>query len=174
MLALRHRQLAALGNLDAHYEPAYVEDLDIGYRAWQRGWPSVYVAGAIVEHRHRATTSRYYTEAQLGEILERNYLRFVARAVSSPAVFRRLWRQALRRLFLRKGRHLRADRARRRRALGRRRTKTRSSLTNGTSACSPAATGRPRVVIASPHVPFRSLTATPSVCTTSAPRRSGL
>ena len=75
-------KLRALGNVDEVYEPAYVEDLDLGYRAWQRGWPSVYVAGAVVEHRHRATTSRYYTEAQLARILEINYLRFVARAVS--------------------------------------------------------------------------------------------
>jgi GT2 family glycosyltransferase/glycosyltransferase involved in cell wall biosynthesis len=96
-------KLRALGNVDEVYEPAYVEDLDLGYRAWQRGWPTVYVAGAVVEHRHRATTARYYTEAQLAYILEINYLRFVARAVGDSKVFRRLWRQALRRLFLRKG-----------------------------------------------------------------------
>ncbi len=84
-------KLRALGGMDEAYDPAYVEDLDIGYRAWQRGWPTVYVAGAVVEHRHRATTSRYYTGEQLDEILEINYLRFVARAVASPDVFRRLW-----------------------------------------------------------------------------------
>ena len=87
-------KLRALGNVDEVYEPAYVEDLDLGYRAWQRGWPSVYVAGAVVEHRHRATTTRYYTEDQLAHILEINYLRFVARAVSDSRVFRRLWAQA--------------------------------------------------------------------------------
>jgi glycosyltransferase involved in cell wall biosynthesis len=96
-------KLRALGNVDEVYDPAYVEDLDLGYRAWQRGWPNVYVAGAVVEHRHRATTARYYTEDQLAYILEINYLRFVARAVSDSKVFRRLWAQALRRLFLRKG-----------------------------------------------------------------------
>jgi GT2 family glycosyltransferase/glycosyltransferase involved in cell wall biosynthesis len=85
-------KLATLGNVDEVYEPAYVEDLDLGWRAWQRGWPSVYVAGAVVEHRHRATTSRYFTEAQLDEILYRNYLRFLARAVSDPKIFRDLWR----------------------------------------------------------------------------------
>ena len=84
-------KLRELGNVDEVYEPAYVEDLDLGYRAWQRGWPSVYVAGAVVEHRHRATTTRYYTEEQLSRILEINYLRFVARAVSDAKVFRRLW-----------------------------------------------------------------------------------
>ncbi len=90
--------LRALGGVDEAYDPAYVEDLDLGYRAWQRGWPSVYVAGAVVEHRHRATTSRYYTQQELDRILEINYLKFLARAVASPKVFRRLWAQALRRL----------------------------------------------------------------------------
>ncbi len=94
-------KLYALGGVDEAYAPAYVEDLDLGYRAWLRGWPSVYVAGAVVEHRHRATTSRYYSEEQLAGILESNYLKFLARAVASPPVFRRLWRQALDRLRLR-------------------------------------------------------------------------
>ena len=60
----------------------------------------MYVAGALVEHRHRATTSRYFTEEQLERILEVNYLKFVARAVDAPPLFRRLWRQALWRLEL--------------------------------------------------------------------------
>ncbi len=89
--------LRALGNLDEAYEPAYVEDMDIGWRAWRQGWPSVYVAGAAVEHRHRATTSRYYTQAELDRVLEVNYLRFLVRAVGSPRLFRRLWREAVER-----------------------------------------------------------------------------
>jgi GT2 family glycosyltransferase len=91
-------KLRLLGGVDEAYAPAYVEDLDLGYRAWQRGWPTVYVAGAMVEHRHRATTSRYYTPAELDEMVEVNYLRFLARAVSDPKLFRRLWRDAVRRL----------------------------------------------------------------------------
>jgi len=94
-------KLRALGSIDEAFDPVYVEDLDIGYRAWQRGWPTVYVAGARLEHRHRATSSRYYTPRQLDEILEINYLKFVARAVAAPEVFRKLWRQALDRLRLR-------------------------------------------------------------------------
>ena len=91
-------KLQTLGNMDESYEPAYVEDLDLGYRAWLRAWPSVYVAGAVVEHRHRATTSRYYTEAQLQEVLEVNYLKFLTRAVSDRRMFRRLWHRAVDRL----------------------------------------------------------------------------
>ena len=88
-------KLRALGGAGEMYEPAYVEDLDLGYRAWQRGWPTVFVAGARVLHAHRATTSRYYSEAELERVLETNYLRFLARAVASPRLFRRLWREAI-------------------------------------------------------------------------------
>ncbi|HEV2446820.1 MAG TPA: glycosyltransferase, partial [Candidatus Sulfopaludibacter sp.] len=98
-------KLRALGELDEAYEPAYVEDLDIGYRAWQHGWPTVYVGRAVVEHRHRATTSRYYTPEELDTMLEVNYLRFLARAVAGPKLFRRLWKQAVTRLRLGAARH---------------------------------------------------------------------
>jgi GT2 family glycosyltransferase len=97
-------KLQALGSLDEAYQPAYVEDLDIGYRGWQRGWPTVYVAGSVVEHSHRATTSRYYSAQELDTILEINYLKFLARAVADPRLFRRLWRQAVTRLRLGAGR----------------------------------------------------------------------
>jgi GT2 family glycosyltransferase len=91
-------KLAAIGGVDEVYEPAYVEDMDLGWRAWQRAWPTVYSAGAVVEHRHRATTSRYYSQAELDRVLELNYLRFLARAVDSPRLFRRLWNKSLDRL----------------------------------------------------------------------------
>jgi GT2 family glycosyltransferase len=92
-------KLRALGNVDEVYEPAYVEDLDLGWRAWQQGWPTVYVAGAIVEHRHRATTSRYYTAAELDRVLEVNYLKFLVRAVDSRPLFLRLWNESVDRLI---------------------------------------------------------------------------
>lgn len=94
-------KLRALGGMDRAYDPVYVEDLDIGYRGWQRGWPSVYVAGARLVHEHRATTSKYYTEQQLEQILEINYLKFLARVVAGPENFKRLWTEALERLRMR-------------------------------------------------------------------------
>jgi GT2 family glycosyltransferase len=93
-------KLRALGGVSEVFDPAYVEDLDLGYRAWKRGWPSVFRAAAQVEHRHRATTSRYYSPQELDGFVERNYLRFLIHAVGSPALFRRLWMEAIRRLQL--------------------------------------------------------------------------
>ncbi len=85
-------KLRQLGGLETIYEPAYVEDLDLGVRGWQHGWPTVFAAKARVLHQHRATTSRYYTSAQLDRILEINYLRFAART--------HLWPEAIGRLNL--------------------------------------------------------------------------
>lgn len=93
-------KLHALGGVSEVFDPAYVEDLDLGYRAWKRGWPSVFCAGAQVEHRHRGTTSRYYTPEQIDAFVERNYLRFLIHAVGSRPLFRRLWPSAIRRLQL--------------------------------------------------------------------------
>jgi GT2 family glycosyltransferase len=93
-------KLCTIGAVSEVYDPAYVEDLDLGYRAWKRGWPSVFCVSARVEHRHRATTSRYYTPAEIDTFVERNYLRFLIHAVSSPPLFRRLWLEAIRRLQL--------------------------------------------------------------------------
>ena len=94
------RKLSALGGFDEVYQPAYVEDLDIGVRAWQRGWGTVFVAPARVLHQHRATTSRYYSSDDLDRVLEINYLRFLARCIGSPGVFKTLWREAVDRLNL--------------------------------------------------------------------------
>ncbi|MBK5293372.1 MAG: glycosyltransferase [Acidobacteriia bacterium] len=91
-------KLKQLGGLDEAYQPAYVEDLDLGYRGWQQGWPTVFVAGAKVVHKHRSTTSRYYSEEQLARVLEVNYLRFLAGTVRAPELFGKLWRASLDRL----------------------------------------------------------------------------
>jgi GT2 family glycosyltransferase/glycosyltransferase involved in cell wall biosynthesis len=156
-------KLRALGNVNEAFEPAYVEDLDLGYRAWQHGWPSVYVAGAVVEHRHRATTSRYYTEAQLEEILELNYLKFLAGAVASPALFRRLWRQAMQRLRILARRNPAPLRAAAGIALAGGAVEPPAypeesflALAGGAVAVFPGrpASGKPRVLVASPYLPF--------------------
>src|SRR5260221_2749340 len=93
-------KLLALVCLQEIYEPAYVEDLDLGYRGWARGWPTVFVSGARVEHGHGAVTSRSYTEEKLAAVVEVNYLRLVAGAVNNVALFGKLWREAIFRLRL--------------------------------------------------------------------------
>lgn len=87
------RKLTALSGFDEVYDPAYVEDLDLGVRAWTQGWPSVLAARARVLHKHRTTTSRYFTRGELDDALESNYVRFLARAISDAEFFGQLWRE---------------------------------------------------------------------------------
>jgi GT2 family glycosyltransferase/glycosyltransferase involved in cell wall biosynthesis len=160
-------KLRGIGGVAEIYEPAYVEDMDLGYRAWKRGWPSVFCADARVEHRHRATTSRFYTPRQLDFFVERNYLRFLAHAVGSPALFRRLWMEAIRRLQLvaTNGSEVALDALRKIPAIGPKPAEPVGHLTeteilalgNGDVACFPgheAAESVRTVAIASPYLPY--------------------
>ncbi len=161
-------KLLALGCVAELYDPAYVEDLDFGYRAWKLGWPSVYCSEARVEHRHRSTTSRFYTERQIDFFVERNYLRFVASAVSERGVFERLWLEGVRRLQLQamNGRGAALDALRAVPRIGPAPPAANGSLTeseilaltNGDVAIFPSSENRPAhartILVASPYVPF--------------------
>lgn len=92
------RKLRALGAIGEVFEPAYVEDLDIGFRAWRRGWPTVFASRARVVHHHRTTTTRYYSAADLALALERNYLRFLTRSIRDSRLYEELWREAVYRI----------------------------------------------------------------------------
>lgn len=74
-------RLRALGGLDPAYAGTETQVLDICYRAWQRGWPSV---GNV---------------ANRPDMISGDYLKFLARAVSNPKVFREYWGRALRSLY---------------------------------------------------------------------------
>jgi glycosyltransferase involved in cell wall biosynthesis/GT2 family glycosyltransferase len=91
-------KLRALGGAGEVYQPFYGESLDLGYRAWQRGWPTVFVSGARVSEVHRSSTPSYHLEADRQRTIELNYLRFLGRAVATPSLFRKLWREAIWRL----------------------------------------------------------------------------
>jgi GT2 family glycosyltransferase/glycosyltransferase involved in cell wall biosynthesis len=149
-------KLAGLGAFDEVYDPAYVEDLDLGVRAWQRGWPSVYCAAAQVLHLHRATTSRYFSEAQLQSFVEHNFIRFLARAVADDSTFRRMWRENVVRLNLLKYVDALAFAARQQTIAHAAAPTAFFDLTNGDVSvfpgCAPA--NKPRVLIASPYLPF--------------------
>ena len=158
------------GGMGEVFTPAYVEDLDLGWRGWSRGWPTVFVAGARAVHHHRSTTRRFFTDAQIQEAVEANFLRFLGRSVGDPELFLRLWRRALWRLnviatydvkppwiwrVLRTASKVNQWPE----APGPewRREKHALALGGGDVACFPgreAVAGRPTVLIASPYPPF--------------------
>jgi len=76
----RRSMLDKLGGFDEAYSPFYWEDTDLGYRAWKRGWKSLYQPASVVYHQHSASISqmnRDYT----ARIRARNSLFFIWRNI---------------------------------------------------------------------------------------------
>ena len=162
-------KLRRVGCFGEMFRPAYVEDLDTGYRGWLRGWPTVYVAAARVVHHHRSTTSRYYTAEELDLVLDMNYLRFLMRSVASAETFRKLWQLAVWRLNLKGSGHFPSFTAAAALGFSARAPKWLErpvanpypeelilGLGSGAIAVFPGKprSGRPTVLVASPYVPF--------------------
>jgi GT2 family glycosyltransferase len=75
--AVSRRKFAALGGFEELYGPFYMEDVDLSFRAWQRGWPSVLAPESRVWHRHRGSTARL-DQDYVETIIARNRTLFVA------------------------------------------------------------------------------------------------
>ncbi len=75
--AFRRDRFLALGGFSGIFSPAYVEDSDLSFRAWQAGWEVLLAPAAIVYHRHRGTTSRKFAPAKLQSLIQRNQFLFV-------------------------------------------------------------------------------------------------
>ncbi len=66
-----------LGGFDALFHPFYVEDADLSYNAWKRGWKVLYQPRAVVHHEHRGTIGRRFLAAQIDAILKKNHVLMV-------------------------------------------------------------------------------------------------
>jgi GT2 family glycosyltransferase len=54
-MAVDRRKFVELGGFSRLMHPAYCEDLELGFRAWRRGWRSIYEPESIVWHRESAS-----------------------------------------------------------------------------------------------------------------------
>jgi radical SAM protein with 4Fe4S-binding SPASM domain len=54
------------------YKPFYWEDADWGVQAWRNGMEVLFHPASIAWHRHRATISRFYSEAEIDRVVDRN------------------------------------------------------------------------------------------------------
>jgi glycosyltransferase involved in cell wall biosynthesis len=69
------------------YDPFYWEDVEWGVRAQQDGLIVLFCPRSHAWHQHRATTSRFYAEAEIARIAERNRVLFdVRNAISDRDV----------------------------------------------------------------------------------------
>ncbi len=72
--AFDRRKFLELGGFDSLFEPFYLEDTDLGYQAWKRGWTVHYEPRSMVWHEHRGTIGRTFQPAYIQAVLKKNYL----------------------------------------------------------------------------------------------------
>jgi N-acetylglucosaminyl-diphospho-decaprenol L-rhamnosyltransferase len=78
-MLVRRERLLELGGFDETMFMDF-EDLDLCWRAWLRGWPSVYVPDAVVRHRVGAVTSQAVLRRRLVSS-HHNLLRFALKCL---------------------------------------------------------------------------------------------
>jgi GT2 family glycosyltransferase/glycosyltransferase involved in cell wall biosynthesis len=71
----RHKFLE-LGGFDRLLEPFYLEDTDLGYMAWKRGWKVLYQPRSVVFHEHRGTIGKKFSPEYIQAVLKKNFLLF--------------------------------------------------------------------------------------------------
>ena len=83
--AYRRSMYAALGGYDPLYRPGYYEDTDLSYRAWQRGWSSIYEPRSVIYHRIGATLYDPAKQERYEANLARNHALFTVKNVGGTA-----------------------------------------------------------------------------------------
>lgn len=87
--AMQREKFEALGGFD---ETLYVyEDVDIGYRAWKRGWVSLYEPRSVVYHKGRATSKTIFSNQRYLTIDLKNRFWFMWKNITERALERRYW-----------------------------------------------------------------------------------
>ena len=74
--AFDRRKFLELGGFDELLAPFYMEDTDVGYLAWKRGWKVLYQPGSVVYHEHRGTIGKRFTAAEIDLVLKKNFALF--------------------------------------------------------------------------------------------------
>ena len=74
--AFDRRKFLEVGGFDPLYHPFYLEDTDLGYVAWKRGWKILYQPASLVYHEHRGTIGKKFSEAYIQGVLKKNFLLF--------------------------------------------------------------------------------------------------
>ena len=74
--AFDRRKFLELGGFDPLLRPFYLEDADLGFLAWKRGWQVLYQPASSVYHEHRGTIGKHFTADQINAVYQKNYVLF--------------------------------------------------------------------------------------------------
>jgi GT2 family glycosyltransferase len=71
-MAVDRARFLALGGFDDLFHPFYHEDVDLGFRAWRRGWSCVVVPESRVVHAESGTIGRAFKRWRVRLVRKRN------------------------------------------------------------------------------------------------------
>lgn len=83
--AFDRRKFLELGGFDPLLHPFYLEDTDLGYQAWKRGWKVLYQPKSRVWHEHRGTIGKTFDRAYIDHVIRRNFVLFAWKNIHEPA-----------------------------------------------------------------------------------------
>ncbi len=82
--AFDRKKFLALGGFDELLRPFYLEDTDLGYMAWKRGWRVLYQPQSKVWHEHRGTIGKTFTSDYIQAVVHKNFILFAWKNIHSP------------------------------------------------------------------------------------------
>lgn len=82
--AFDRRKFLEIGGFDELLRPFYMEDADVSYLAWKRGWKVLYAPGSHVCHEHRGTIGKHFSEDDIQRIVHKNNLLFIWKNIHEP------------------------------------------------------------------------------------------
>jgi len=80
--AFDRRKYEEIGGFDGLYAPFYMEDTDLSYQAWKRGWKCVMAPSSRVIHKHRATSRAKFGNRFVDNTIRRNQYLFTWKNVT--------------------------------------------------------------------------------------------
>jgi len=89
----------ALGGFETIFRPLYWEDIELGYRAWRRGWRSLFEPSASVWHERRAWIGKRFGDAYANQAFLKNALIFIWKNVHDGEMLAQNWAYVAARLY---------------------------------------------------------------------------
>lgn len=83
-LALRRDRFLELGGYDDLYLPGILEDLDLCYRGWKRGWKGYFVPESVVYHKGQASFAPAFGKSGISRMAARNTCYFMWKNIRDP------------------------------------------------------------------------------------------
>lgn len=82
--AFDRRKFLEMGGFDPLLAPFYLEDTDLGFQAWKRGWKVLYQPASVVYHEHRGTIGKHFAPGRIQAVLKKNFLLFCWKNIHEP------------------------------------------------------------------------------------------